>query len=319
MSNEPTTLYAIIYEIDGAKLFGELCKTPECAVNSINPLDGSTVLGMATLDRVPGSALMYWKRQKAATAPAEQIADAGPAVAWRVRVLHKPWNKPSQWSRWQAIGAAEYAEAKSTGKYHEYDTIELQELGVLSAAPAPTVVVDEAPALWCLHLQGPDEVHAAPSKAHAEKAAEQINAVDDTGLVRAVAAPWPHSVESHAEDSDSFIERWLIPSGHVAAADLDPFRPQWPTGLKQGEHYMLLCDDKGRNGGTWVKVYVGGDGDVHLTMQDWEERPEGEPFPIPSLRCRTLNGGGRNSRSHQALLWLAQAIRLDAAEQNREG
>lgn len=77
-----------------------------------------------------------------AAAPAAQVVAEGPAVAWRVRVLHKPWNKPSYWSRWQEINAKAYAEAKASGAYYEYDTIELQELGVLAAAPA--VVVDEA-------------------------------------------------------------------------------------------------------------------------------------------------------------------------------
>ena len=92
------------------------------------------------------------------------------------------------------------------------------------------------------------------------------------------------------------------------------FSPAWPDGLQSGEAYELKCDDKGRNGGSWLRVVVALDGDVHLVMQDWEEFPDGEPSPIPSLRCRTYFGGGRNARSHQALLWLAQAIRLDAAE-----
>lgn len=66
----------------------------------------------------------------------------GPAVSWRVRVLHKPLHAESYWSRWQEIDSKSFAEAKNSGAYYEYDTIELQELGVLAAAPA--MVVDEA-------------------------------------------------------------------------------------------------------------------------------------------------------------------------------
>lgn len=93
-----------------------------------------------------------------------------------------------------------------------------------------------------------------------------------------------------------------------------PFRPHWPEGLKGRERYRVPCDDKGRGGGSWLQVYVADDGDVHVSMQDWEEIPEGRPSPLPSIRVRTALGGGRNLRTRQALLWLAEAIRLDNAE-----
>lgn len=95
------------------------------------------------------------------------------------------------------------------------------------------------------------------------------------------------------------------------------FKPHWPEGLQQGVAYELRCDDKGHAGGSWLRVAIAPDGDVHLLMQDWETIPEGEPNPIPGLRVRTLFGGGRNLRTRQALLWLAQAIKLDAAERGR--
>lgn len=95
--------------------------------------------------------------------------------------------------------------------------------------------------------------------------------------------------------------------GHV-------FKPHWPEGLEQNHGYEFRCDDKGRNGGTWLRVIVANDGDVHVVMQDWEDFPEGSPDFMPSVRCRTEFGGGRHSRTHQALLWLAQAIRLDNEE-----
>lgn len=96
----------------------------------------------------------------------------------------------------------------------------------------------------------------------------------------------------------------------------DPFTPKWPCGLKQDRVYQLPCDDKGRSNANWLQVYVAQDSDVHVMMQDWEDILEkgSSPNPLPTLRVRTYCGGGRNHRTHQALLWLAQAIRLDMEE-----
>ena len=92
-------------------------------------------------------------------------------------------------------------------------------------------------------------------------------------------------------------------------------RPHWPEGVIAGASYEVLCDDKGRKGGSWLRVMVSpADSDVHLMMQDWEQIPDDKPNPLPSIRIRTRAGGGRNSRTRQALLWLAEAIRLDALE-----
>ncbi|PKM47063.1 MAG: hypothetical protein CVV05_01350 [Gammaproteobacteria bacterium HGW-Gammaproteobacteria-1] len=95
------------------------------------------------------------------------------------------------------------------------------------------------------------------------------------------------------------------------------FDSHWPEGLEAGVVYKVPCDDKGRNGGAWLKVYVANDGDVHMSMQEWEHIPEGEPDPIPSIRIRTLFGGGHSLRTRQALLWLADAIRRDNEECGR--
>jgi hypothetical protein len=92
--------------------------------------------------------------------------------------------------------------------------------------------------------------------------------------------------------------------------------PQWPEGLEQLTHYEFRCDDKGSDGGSWLRVMVAGDGDVHVSMQDWEDiKIEGSrPNPLPSIRCRTGPGGGRHARTRQALLWLARAIQMDNEE-----
>lgn len=98
--------------------------------------------------------------------------------------------------------------------------------------------------------------------------------------------------------------------------DKGVFEPHWPKGLKLNTSYKITCDDKGRKGASWLKVMVAEDGDVHVQMQDWEDLPDGEPSPFPSIRIRTLSGGGRNPNVRQALLWLAEAIRLDCGEDN---
>lgn len=95
------------------------------------------------------------------------------------------------------------------------------------------------------------------------------------------------------------------------------FKPHWPQGVQAGELLRVACDDKGRNGGSWLSVYIANDGDVHVGMQDWENVPEGQPSTLPSIRVRTLYGGGRNLHTRQALLWLARAIQLDNAENAR--
>ncbi len=83
--------------------------------------------------------------------------------------------------------------------------------------------------LWCMHILGPDDVHAAPSKAHAEKAAAALNAFhaareeqsEHDPKVEAVVAPWPHSAESHAESVADFIPGWLLPRWQVEAIQTD--------------------------------------------------------------------------------------------------
>lgn len=97
------------------------------------------------------------------------------------------------------------------------------------------------------------------------------------------------------------------------------FEPSWPDGLKAREAYRVLCDDKGRDGGSWLKVIIADDGDVHVSTQEWEDIKKGgtKPSPFPSIRVRTFSGGGRNLRTRQALLWLAKAIQMDNQENGK--
>jgi hypothetical protein len=98
------------------------------------------------------------------------------------------------------------------------------------------------------------------------------------------------------------------------------FRPHWPKGLDTRTFYEIPCDDDGRLLMATLKVMIAEDGDVHVSMQRFMDDPRNLPQdlkphetmdPFPSVRIRTLAGGGKNTRTRQALLWLAEAIRLD--------
>lgn len=65
--------------------------------------------------------------------------------------------------------------------------------------------------LWCCHIRGPDDVHAAPDYETAVKWCDIANAVNfsdpkrppksyEDCLIKAVPAIWPYSVEQHAND-----------------------------------------------------------------------------------------------------------------------
>lgn len=77
--------------------------------------------------------------------------------------------------------------------------------------------------LWCLHVMGVDELYPAPSRAHAEKAADAHNAMFKERAARsginldAVVVPWPLGAESHAAGVADFIQQWLLPRWQVEA------------------------------------------------------------------------------------------------------
>ena len=128
----------------------------------------------------------------------------------------------------------------------------------------------------------------------------------------------PHSPECLA-DHDATISGLGDSQRYAMIREAATFAPQWPPGLQQGEFYRVLCDDTaGQHQSSWLKVIVANDWDVHVSMQSWERCPDGEPFPHPSIRVRTVAGGGRNHRTRQALLWLARAMQLDAEDTTGE-
>lgn len=73
--------------------------------------------------------------------------------------------------------------------------------------------------LWCCHVRGPDDVHAAPDYATALAWADSLNALNwrgregknsppmsfDDCLIKAVPAPWPWSADQHAENLSKSI------------------------------------------------------------------------------------------------------------------
>ena len=83
-------------------------------------------------------------------------------------------------------------------------------------APQPAEPVKDE-TLWCLHVLGPDDVHAAPSKAYAEVAADLHNvrfgeASKEIGVMcKAVVAPWPYDPASHARGLVNFVSNWIAP------------------------------------------------------------------------------------------------------------
>lgn len=85
--------------------------------------------------------------------------------------------------------------------------------------------------LWCLHVLGMDDVHPAPSKAHAEKAAAWHNEqfkdqAERLGIsIEAKVVPWPHSAESHADGVAEFIPQWLIPQWQLDALEANAKQP----------------------------------------------------------------------------------------------
>jgi hypothetical protein len=93
-----------------------------------------------------------------------------------------------------------------------------------------TETKNPADILWCCHVRGPDDVHAAPDYATALKWSDSIAELDRkmatedgkgafgicTPFMNAVPAVWPHSAESHATDLPKSIEYFSAPDSGAA-------------------------------------------------------------------------------------------------------
>ena len=81
--------------------------------------------------------------------------------------------------------------------------------------------------------------------------------------------------------------------------------PFYPESLKTSHAYTRLHDDHDGTYKGWLSVIIAPDGDC------WVETLSNENAP---LRFRTYFGGGMSLRTRNALLLLAEAIRLDNKE-----
>lgn len=86
------------------------------------------------------------------------------------------------------------------------------------------------------------------------------------------------------------------------------YAPHWPHGLQEKVVQQVPCDDV--RGAHLDLVNMGGDMFVTVYEPADEEHPE-EGGSTAGIRIRNWAGGGRHLRTHQALLWLAEAIRRD--------
>ena len=84
-------------------------------------------------------------------------------------------------------------------------------------------------------------------------------------------------------------------------------QPFWLQTLQTMHCYHRLHDDTdGKNTGA-ICVVIAPDGDIHAGVD------------TPSLRFRTDGGGGASLRTRNALMILAEAIRLDNEDRPRRG
>jgi hypothetical protein len=109
-------------------------------------------------------------------------------------------------TRDEAIETAHFVPASSGHAAALVDN--LAALGVLKLDDHTVAERIEANAdlvLWCVHVIGPDDVHAQPSHAHAVAKADELNRAlwsradgPDDLLCFAYADVWPWSAEAHA-------------------------------------------------------------------------------------------------------------------------
>lgn len=79
--------------------------------------------------------------------------------------------------------------------------------------------------LWCVHIKGPDDVLAAPSRRAAEERCWKLNdhfekmaagdATREEVLLKAVVDLWPHSPEQHAKD----VKEWDTGDGRLSSIE----------------------------------------------------------------------------------------------------
>lgn len=79
--------------------------------------------------------------------------------------------------------------------------------------------------------------------------------------------------------------------------------PYWIPTLKADHSYFITNDDCDGNLHEGISVMMDSQGDAWITVSDKKA--------YSSARMRTFAGGGHNHRTRNALMILAEAIRLD--------
>lgn len=147
--------------------------------------------------------------------------------------------------------------------------------------------------LWCLHVLGMDDVHPAPSKAHAEKAAAWHNEQFKDQAARlgisieAKVVPWPHSAESHAAGVAAFIPQWLVPQWQLDALESTAARqPVDEVSVKKEDanNYCLILRALG--------MEEEGDpvAEVQALIEARDRQPVGEPVAVVTTSDRFTYG-----------------------------
>ena len=79
----------------------------------------------------------------------------------------------------------------------------------------------------------------------------------------------------------------------------------WLPNINNTDRYFITQDDNEGNAASGLSVMFSEDGDAWVKTYD---------KPMESCRFRTYAGGGRSHRVRNALMILAEAIRLDSQE-----
>lgn len=84
--------------------------------------------------------------------------------------------------------------------------------------------------LWCCHVRGPDEVHAAPDYATALEWSDSclvmdrsVDRISDPFMpyLSAIPAPWPYCATSHASDLPKSIAYFELPADAAETERVD--------------------------------------------------------------------------------------------------
>jgi len=65
---------------------------------------------------------------------------------------------------------------------------------------------NEREALWAIHVAGPDDIYAMPSREEASLQAKIFNSASVTGAIVVTVVEWPYTAEAHAANMREYME-----------------------------------------------------------------------------------------------------------------